>query len=208
MKYNNRKTHFSAILLMAVGCGLVIGCGSGWQEEEKQLLESQPMVLHVLSIDNPQENEDLRSKSESVTDAMVSDKTYSMLAAKLLATVQAPEYDGVGIAAPQVGILRRVVAVMRYDKEGNPFEVYPDIRITAFNGEMIPGPEGCLSVPEKRGQVERYRDIEISYISPHTLKDTTERVTGFTAVIFQHECDHLDGIVYVDKGFDIKDIDE
>lgn len=134
------------------------------------------MVLHVLSIDNPQENEDLRSKSESVTDAMVSDKTYSMLAAKLLATVQAPEYDGVGI--------------------------------TAFNGEMIPGPEGCLSVPEKRGQVERYRDIEISYISPHTLKDTTERVTGFTAVIFQHECDHLDGIVYVDKGFDIKDIDE
>ena len=116
------------------------------------------MVLHVLSIDNPQENEDLRSKSESVTDAMVSDKTYSMLAAKLLATVQAPDYDGVGIAAPQVGILRRVVAVMRYDKEGNPFEVYPDIRITA--------------------------------------------------VIFQHECDHLDGIVYVDKGFDIKDIDE
>lgn len=193
------KTHFSTILLIALGCGLAAGCGSGWQEEERQLLESQPMVLHVFSIDNPQENEVLRSKSEGVTGAMVSDKTYSMLAAKMLATVQAPEYDGVGIAAPQVGILRRVVAVMRYDKEGNPFEVYPDIRITAFNGETAPGPEGCLSVPGRRGQVERYRDIEISYISPRTLKDTTERITGFTAVIFQHECDHLDGIIYTDK---------
>lgn len=208
MKYNDLKKLFAAILLVAVGCCLAVGCGSGWQEEEKQLIESQAMVMYVLSIDNPRENEILRRKSEGVTGAMISDRTYPMLAAKMLATVQAPEYDGVGIAAPQVGISRRIVAVMRYDKDGKPFEVYPDIRITSFNGEMVPGPEGCLSVPGLRGQVDRYQDIEIRYTNPVTLRDTTERVTGYTAVIFQHECDHLDGIVYVDKASEITDISE
>ena len=45
----------------------------------------------------------------------------------------------------------------------------------------------------------RYRDIDIRYTSPKTLTDTLERIQGFTAVIFQHECDHLDGILYTDK---------
>ena len=45
----------------------------------------------------------------------------------------------------------------------------------------------------------RYRDIDIRYTSPKTLADTLERIQGFTAVIFQHECDHLDGILYTDK---------
>ena len=72
-------------------------------------------------------------------------------------------------------------------------------RITATRGTMEPGPEGCLSVPGRRGEVLRYRDIDISYISPETLQTVTERVEGFTAVIFQHECDHLDGVLYIDK---------
>ena len=49
-----------------------------------------------------------------------------------------------------------------------------------------------------RGEVLRYNDIDISYISPKTLRDTSETISGFTAVIFQHECDHLDGILYTD----------
>ena len=117
----------------------------------------------------------------------------------LLATVTDPSQDGVGIAGPQVGILRRVVAVQRFDKDGEPFEVYPNIFVTATRGETAPGPEGCLSIPGWRGDVLRYRDIDIEYTSPKTLKDTTERVQGFSAVIFQHECDHLDGVLYIDK---------
>ena len=49
-----------------------------------------------------------------------------------------------------------------------------------------------------KGTVPRYQDISISYTSTRTFKDTTENVKGFTAVIFQHETDHLDGIIYTD----------
>jgi peptide deformylase len=45
----------------------------------------------------------------------------------------------------------------------------------------------------------RSRNVDIAYVSPRTLKDTVESVHGFTAVIFQHECDHLDGVLYIDK---------
>ena len=55
---------------------------------------------------------------------------YQSLADKMVATVTSPEEDGVGIAGPQVGISRRIVAVQRFDKAGEPFEVYPNIRIT------------------------------------------------------------------------------
>ena len=118
---------------------------------------------------------------------------------KGLVTVTSPEQDGVGIAGPQVGIGRRIVAVQRFDKEGEPFEVYPNIRVTAKRGSPEPGPEGCLSVPGRRGDVLRWQDIDIAYTSPRTGRDTTETVKGFTAVIFQHETDHLDGVLYIDK---------
>ena len=103
------------------------------------------------------------------------------------------------IAAAVIEKLTSVSAVQRFDKEGEPFEVYPNIFVTATRGETAPGPEGCLSIPGWRGDVLRYRDIDIEYTSPKTLKDTTERVQGFSAVIFQHECDHLDGVLYIDK---------
>ena len=119
----------------------------------------------------------------------------------MVSTVTSPEQDGVGIAGPKVGVSRRVVAVQRFDKEGEPFEVYPNIRIVARRGEKVPGPEGCLSVPGKRGDVCRYRDIDIVYsLADGTARDTLETVKGFTAVIFQHECDHLDGVLYTDYG--------
>lgn len=126
---------------------------------------------------------------------------FKVLAGKMVSTVTSPEQDGVGIAGPQVGVSRRVVAVQRFDKEGEPFEVYPNIRIVARRGEKVPGPEGCLSVPGKRGDVCRYRDIDIVYsLADGTARDTLETVKGFTAVIFQHECDHLDGVLYTDYG--------
>lgn len=155
--------------------------------------------MRVLTVQNPDDSLVLRTACADINAGTVASQEYSRLASKMLATVTSPEQDGVGIAGPQVGISRRVVAVLRLDKENTPFEVYPNIRITAFHGDRIVGPEGCLSVPGRRGEVARYRDIEISYISPLTLRDTVERVQGFTAVIFQHECDHLDGVIYTDK---------
>lgn len=153
----------------------------------------------VLVVDNEADSLVLREKCREIPRKAIGSGSYVRLVDDMLTKVQSPEYDGVGIAGPQVGVNLRIVAVQRFDREGEPFEVYPNIRITAVRGEKELGPEGCLSVPGRRGIVSRWRDIDISYTSPVTLRDTAESVCGFTAVIFQHECDHLEGILYTDR---------
>ena len=169
-----------------------------WSKAEKATISAEA-PLRVLTIYDKSDSVALRTPSALIEPELIQTEVYDDLKSKLLATVTDPSQDGVGIAGPQVGILRRVVAVQRFDKEGDPFEVYPNIFVTATRGETSPGPEGCLSIPGWRGDVLRYRDIDIKYTSPRTLKDTVERVQGFSAVIFQHECDHLDGVLYIDK---------
>lgn len=175
------------------------GADLSWTENELSLISSRAETMRVLTVADSADSLVLRSPSVFLTQDDIRSKEYALLASKMVATVTSPEQDGVGIAGPQVGILRRVVAVQRFDKDGKPFEVYPNICIRALYGETEEGPEGCLSVPGLRGLVPRYRDIEISYTSPATALDTTERVTGFTAVIFQHEIDHLVGTIYTDR---------
>lgn len=185
-------------MILAAAAALQACSSDPWSEQERHLINDSDEVMHVLVVNNASEAKFLRLKSMDLTPEMIANDTYGTLARKMVATVTSPKHDGVGIAGPQVGLLRRVVAVKRYDKDGEPFEVYPNIRITAFRGDQVPGPEGCLSVPGLKGDVARYQDIDIAYTSPVTLKDTTESIQGFTAVIFQHECDHLDGVLYTD----------
>ncbi len=180
-------------VIVAAACGR-----SGWTVEEKRLIDGQDEVMRVLTINDLKDSLTLRETCSEIDVRDLRSEEFSDLARKMVATVTSPEQDGVGIAGPQVGILRRVVAVQRFDKEDEPFEVYPNIRITERRGEKQTGPEGCLSIPGRRGDVARYQDIDISYTSIKTLKDTTETIKGFTAVIFQHECDHLDGVLYID----------
>ncbi|MCQ2178458.1 MAG: peptide deformylase [Bacteroidales bacterium] len=196
-----RTLIFAALALLAAGCSQK----PDWTEKELDIINGQGPVMRVLTIAVPEDSLVLRTPSTGFSIENLQTEDYSALAAKMVETVTSPEQDGVGIAGPQVGILRRIVAVQRFDKEGEPFEVYPNIRITAFRAETEPGPEGCLSVPDMRGYVMRYRDIDIAYTSPATLQDTTETVQGYSAVIFQHECDHLDGILYTDKLCDISE---
>lgn len=194
----NRTLHIATIAagIAAAACSSIPGA---WTSEELHTINGQPEVMRVLTVDSPSDSLLLRQDCINIPSELLAREDYKTLARKMVATVTSPEQDGVGIAGPQVGLSRRIVAVKRYDLEGEPFLVFPNIRITEYRGETEPGPEGCLSVPGKRGTVLRYRDIDIRYTSPKTLKDTTERITGFTAVIFQHECDHLDGIIYTDK---------
>lgn len=189
-------------LLLALGILALSGCSDNWSTDEKRIINSESDILHVYTVDNPEEEALLRSTSAELPPSMIRSVEYGTLTSRMVATVTSPEQDGVGIAGPQVGILRRIVAVQRFDKNGEPFEVYPNISIAKVYGEPAPGPEGCLSVPGRSGEVCRWQEIEISYTSPKTLRDTTERITGFTAVIFQHECDHLHGILYTDKPAD------
>lgn len=186
-------------MILAAAASLQACSNNPWSEHESRLINESDEVMHVFTVEDEAEHQLLRARCEDFTPEMIASPTYAVLARKMVSTVTSPEQDGVGIAGPQVGLSRRVVAVMRRDKDGDPFEVYPNIRITAVHGDREVGPEGCLSVPGRRGEVARYRDIDITYTSPETLRDTTEHIQGFTAVIFQHECDHLDGVLYIDK---------
>lgn len=201
MNIGRMKTlRFSIILVF---CLLLSSCKEKnsaltWSVDELSIIDASSPLMRVLTIDNQEDSLFLRQQSCNLSGEDIMSETYSKLAEGMLATVTSPEQEGVGIAGPQVGISRRVVAVQRFDKEGEPFEVYPNIEIVAARGEKECGGEGCLSVPDRYGNVNRFLDIDIRYTSPKTLNDTMENVQGFTAVIFQHECDHLQGILYID----------
>lgn len=192
--------YLSLTVLLLVSCSAPKNPTVGsWSSDEIMLVADAPHEMRVLTVNDSADFDVLRRHSIELSADLLGSDVYATLAASMLQTVTAPRNDGVGIAAPQVGISRRIVCVQRFDKEGEPFEIFPNIRITAMRGEPVTGPEGCLSVPDMRGNVPRSRDIEIAYTSVLTMQDTVEQVTGFTAVIFQHECDHLDGVLYTDK---------
>lgn len=111
------------------------------------------------------------------------------------------DYDGAGLAAPQIGVSKRVVIFgveenPRYpDAEQVPMTVLINPEITVKTEEMESGWEGCLSVPGMRGVVDRYTSI--SYRGYDLEGNPIERdAEGFHARVVQHECDHLDGILY------------
>lgn len=105
---------------------------------------------------------------------------------------------GVGIAAPQVGINRKVIWVQRFDKEGEPLEYFINPIIVWRSEIQNLGPEGDLSIPDFRDQFYRSKVIQLEYVDLKGQK-YSELVEGFTAVIFQHEIDHLFGILISDK---------
>ena len=102
--------------------------------------------------------------------------------------------DGVGLAAPQVGVLRRIVVI-----EVTPDEVLELInpKIVSQSGEMT-GVEGCLSVPGKQGIVKRPSFVRVEALDRNGVLQTYEG-TEMLARCFCHEIDHLDGILYTDK---------
>ena len=115
---------------------------------------------------------------------------------------------GVGIAAPQIGINKRMVifgfeSSARYpDEKPVPFTVLINPVIEFLSDEMLDGWEGCLSVPGLRGLVPRFRQIRYSGVDLEG-NAFTRVAEGFHARIVQHECDHLDGILFPQR---IKDM--
>lgn len=108
---------------------------------------------------------------------------------------------GVGLAAPQVGILKRVIVIDNRDEENGK-------RFYMINPEIIEkegievGMEGCLSVPGKQGTVERSKDIKVKY-NDLSGEEKILEAEDFLARILQHEIDHLDGILYTDKAIEM-----
>ena len=107
--------------------------------------------------------------------------------------------NGIGLAAPQVGILQRIVVIDLQDGKGLLELINPVI--TKKEGSRI-ACEGCLSVPNFEGEVERAEYVECEYTDPHGKKQFIA-ADGLMAVCLQHETDHLDGILFTDKAVTI-----
>jgi len=190
---------------------LLASCGGGrklagpFAVWERTVITMSDSVMYVNVVSDFEDSLGLRAVSKDLSDEELQSDLYAMLARKMLCTVQSPQQGGVGLAAPQVGILRRIVALQRFDKEGEPFEVYPNLHVLEHLGDTVRGPEGCLSIPGKRGIVPRSEGVIVRWTDPQTLQPVTDTVHGFTAIIFQHETDHLDGILYTDRAESITD---
>ncbi len=138
-------------------------------------------------------DEVLRKKCFAVND--FGEKTHQLLDDMKDTLIKA---DGAGLAAPQVGVLRRIFIVK---VEGKYYECINPV-ITSMSGKQD-GLEGCLSVVGKQGYVERPMKITVRAFDRFG-KPFSVKATGFLARAFCHENDHLDGILYIDKARDVE----
>lgn len=168
-----------------------------FSKEEKKLIQSgdSKTMMKVIQVTDEKELKILKSVS---TDVDPKDELLPVLAERMYLSMRDPANPGIGIAAPQVGINRNLVWVQRFDKEGEPFELYLNPKIIWRSALLRKGREGCLSIPDIDGQVLRNYTIKLTYLDKDG-KFHEEMIEGFTAVVFQHETDHLNGILFTDR---------
>ena len=106
------------------------------------------------------------------------------------------EWEGAGLAAPQVGVLKKLVVI---DIREEPATLYKMInpKIVWRSEELIDSKEGCLSLPKLRATVVRHEKVRVEYLDENFEKQTVEG-EGFLACCLQHEIDHLSGKLYID----------
>lgn len=165
--------------------------------DEKNLIQSggANTMLKVIQVTDSTELKILKAVSTNVN---AQDPLTELLAQRMFLSMRDPANPGIGIAAPQVGINRNMFWVQRFDKEGEPFELYLNPEITWCSALLRKGTEGCLSIPDISGEVLRHYTIQISY-QDKKGQFHQELVEGFTAVVFQHEYDHIKGILFTDR---------
>lgn len=140
----------------------------------------------------------LRKKSNKVTQF---DDTFQQLVEDMIETMR--NEPGVGLAAPQVNVSLRLI-VVEYPEDDADENAHPKLFIVAnpeftqMSDEIISGMEGCLSVPNIVGEVERAAGVTVKGLNRYGKKQTIQ-AKGWLARIFQHEVDHLNGILFVDK---------
>ncbi len=146
----------------------------------------------------------LRRKARPVSTF---DKNLQTLIDDMIETMR--EAPGVGLAAPQVGISDRLIVVEYADppedeEEAEPKEVKPKLyvmlnpEIVKTSEEKVLGVEGCLSIPGLVGEVERFQMIQVKGLNRHG-RPMKVKAEGWLARIFQHEIDHVNGVVFPDR---------
>jgi peptide deformylase len=156
-------------------------------------------IRKILKMGNPL----LRNLSEDVTEDEVQTKEFKKLLRDMFETMK--HADGVGLAAPQIGVLKKILVIgseedpTRY--KGAPLvpsQIIINPIIEPLTQEVDGYWEGCLSVPGMRGFVERANKIRLTW-KDEKFNTLSEEISGFRAIVLQHECDHLNGILYVDR---------
>lgn len=144
------------------------------------------------------DNAILRKKSKEIDEITDEIKEFSEILSKLMW-----EYDGVGLAAPQVGKNIRMIIITQwkitkkeYGLIGESVMINP--KIIQASQEMTLSTESCLSLPWLEGKVKRHKSIQVQYTDIKGNQQT-KKVKDFNAFIIQHEIDHLNGILYADK---------
>jgi len=143
----------------------------------------------------------LRRKAHAVTKF---DKNLQTLIDDMVETMR--EAPGVGLAAPQIGLSERLIVVEYFEKEEDeekedaPKKVWAVLNpeIVKASEEKLLGVEGCLSIPNLVGEVERHAAIQVKGLNRHG-KPMKIKAEGWLARIFQHEIDHLNGVMFTDR---------
>lgn len=177
--------------------------------KEKTLTNSHGIgtPFRVLQTDNIDDSLFLRKKSIDINiKNIASDKDWQHFIQRLKLTLAVE--SGVGIAAPQVGVGKNLFLFTRIDRPDKAIQVAINPRIVNHSDETIcfEG-DGCLSVPDLSGSTKRYAWIDVEYYNEkgELIKERLSgqsRGSDFTGVIFQHEFDHLQGILFIDRLFD------
>lgn len=156
------------------------------------------MIKQIVRMGNPL----LRKESQEVSESELKTDFFSQLISDLKDSMD--HYGGIGIAAPQIGVSKKVAIIElsptnRYGEEISlPLTVFINPIIEVLNPEPKGYWEGCLSVPGLRGFVERPQHLRVTYLNPQGEKKVLE-AKGFLATVVQHELDHLFGVLYVDR---------
>ncbi|HNQ96267.1 MAG: peptide deformylase [Anaerolineales bacterium] len=143
----------------------------------------------------------LKRKAHAVTKF---DKNLQSLLDDMVETMR--DAPGVGLAAPQVGLSERIVVIEYFEKqedeekEDAPKKVWAVINpeIVKASPEMMMGVEGCLSIPGLVGEVERHAEVYVKAMNRHG-KPVKIKAKGWLARIFQHEIDHLNGVLFTER---------
>lgn len=134
----------------------------------------------------------LRNPAKEVELAEITTPEYQAFADKFASFMV--ESDGVGLAATQIGLEKRIIAVL----EGDAISVYANPEIIKSSTSIYESEEGCLSVPKTYGLVDRAKKIRFRAINRHGRRVEFD-ASGFQATIYQHEIDHLNGVLFIDK---------
>ena len=156
-------------------------------------------MLDIVTVGDPV----LRERAREVTDEEIASPEFQAFVDELIETMRAA--GGAGLAANQVGDLRRVAVIeVRENHPRYPYK--PPIPLTVIvnpilepvGDDVFTNNEGCLSVPDLRGELDRALTIRARWLDRHGVAHDEER-RGLTAGTFQHEVDHLDGILFLDR---------